>query len=117
MSGPDRSDAETNYLLRRAQECREKLVKAEAEHANVLGLLDHVTRQRDETLLNYDGLLLKVLENAPPCWDGDQSEESIALEYVRHLEAAVAESVLVMEGNVDTELPNHRNGCGGECLL
>lgn len=116
MSGLNRPDAGRHYLAR-YQECREKLVTAEAELANARDLLGHVERQRNESLLMYDGLLLQILENAPPCWDGDQSDESIALEYVRHLEAAVAESVLVMEGNVDTELPNHRDGCGGECLL
>lgn len=53
----------------------------------------------------YDDLLNKVMENAPRCWDGDVAMDSLAVDYVRHLEALTA------LGATST----HKPTCEGEC--
>lgn len=83
------------------------------QHYSRRDLVDRLARvegERDAYMLSYYGVLSQILQNAPPCWDGDQSEEPIALEYVRALEAATA------EGNLADALTRHRDGCAGECL-
>lgn len=51
----------------------------------------------------------RVLEYAPGCWDGDASEDSIALAYVRHLEDAVGSRAHRLG------LSRHHRTCNGEC--
>lgn len=103
MSGLNRQNPGAYYLAR-YQQARDRLDKAVADLARMEG-------ERDALMLSYDGVLLQLLVNAPPCWDGDQSEESIALEYVRRLEAATA------EGNIAMEDSRHRYECDGRCQL
>ncbi len=51
----------------------------------------------------------QLLQDAPRCWDGDESAESLALGYLRALEAATA------AGNIATETTRHRETCDGQC--
>lgn len=51
----------------------------------------------------------ELLKDAPRCWDGDEAAESIALDYLRSLEAATA------EGNIPDQKTKHRDGCDGGC--
>jgi hypothetical protein len=38
---------------------------------------------------NHQEFVDKILQGAPESWDGDEASESIALDYVRELEARV----------------------------
>ncbi|MEV0831466.1 MULTISPECIES: hypothetical protein [Streptosporangiaceae] len=49
-----------------------------------------------------DEFVNELLEHAPRCWDGDVAAESIALDYLRHLENPARTSA-------------HRPHCDGDC--
>lgn len=67
-----------------------------------------ITELRKEAALAesfHDDLLNKIMEEAPRCWDGDVAMESLAIDYVRHLEALAA------LGATSTHQPT----CEGDC--
>ncbi len=61
--------------------------------------VERLTEQLSELQNNHDSLMNNILSGAPECWDGDESSEWLAEEYVRSLDSG------------STDLPGHRDGC------
>lgn len=66
-------------------------------------------RELSECERSQNEFVNELLKDAPLCWDGDEAAESLALDYLRHLEAATA------EGNISDGKTRHRETCDGGC--
>lgn len=60
-------------------------------------------RQLAESRAAHDDLVSSILALAPDCWDGDESADWLAVEFVKS-----------MTGDRESTIPGHR--CDGECL-
>lgn len=55
--------------------------------------IEQLSSELDEVQRNYDELINDILDGAPECWDGDQSDESLCVDYVRSLDSRTTKTI------------------------